>query len=538
MENKKKQVKILVCCGIKGHITSFIDHIEALFAKKGTFDYVFCVGDFFGDDEFCEKEWEEFKKSGKYISVPIYTLGPNKVQHEKYFKNLKDQQLAPNIYYLGKDGIFTTSDGLKIGYISGIQNNSGKENEMHTFNYDSLSQFRDSCIRAGSTSLDVLLTSPWPLDIRNKERILENINVKEPTEKESESQLLSWIAINLTPRYHFAGLQRVFYQRSPYKNTNSKTVTRFIGLGDYHDNKIKKQKWLYGFVISLAELTTPNPMNYTVTESPFADNISHYTANMLPVSKQYFYNTSTNSNYRNNDQSKKRKFDGQPIKHSIDISADSCWFCLSSKNITKHLIVSIGNQVYLSGTKGPLVKEHILVAPIEHYKSLAEVPPETENEINLLKSSLNQYFENTGRVAVYFERNILSAHFQLQVVPVPIRMADRLEDMFKAKFKEYDLNLVDIPPAASLRQIAGNSEGHYFCTELPNGKRLFHSATRKTGHRQKFPIHIAREVLASPRLLNVESRIDWRKCEQSLDEEEKDVKMFRDAFEPFNPIKD
>jgi len=35
------------------------------------------------------------------VSVPIYTLGPNKKQHEKYFKNLKDQQLAPNIYYLG-----------------------------------------------------------------------------------------------------------------------------------------------------------------------------------------------------------------------------------------------------------------------------------------------------------------------------------------------------------------------------------------------------------------------------------------------------
>jgi len=31
---------------------------------------------------------------------------------------------------------------------------------------------------------------------------------------------------------------------------------------------------------------------------------------------------------------------------AIDISADSCWFCLSSKNITKHLIVSIGNQVF------------------------------------------------------------------------------------------------------------------------------------------------------------------------------------------------
>lgn len=48
-----------------------------------------------------------------------------------------------------------------------------------------------------------------------------------------------------------------------------------------------------------------------------------------------------------------------------------------------------------------------------------------------IKSSLNEYFESTGRVAVYFERNILSAHFQLQVVPVPIRKADFLEDMFK-----------------------------------------------------------------------------------------------------------
>lgn len=31
---------------------------------------------------------------------------------------------------------------------------------------------------------------------------------------------------------------------------------------------------------------------------------------------------------------------------AIDISTDSCWFCLSSKKITKHLIISIGNQVF------------------------------------------------------------------------------------------------------------------------------------------------------------------------------------------------
>jgi len=51
----------LICCGINGCIKSFVDHIEGLFVKKGTFDYVFCVGDFFGD---CDKEWLEFKESG------------------------------------------------------------------------------------------------------------------------------------------------------------------------------------------------------------------------------------------------------------------------------------------------------------------------------------------------------------------------------------------------------------------------------------------------------------------------------------------
>lgn len=69
--------------------------------------------------------------------------------------------------------MFTTSDGLKIGYVSGIQSDSIRENEMHTFNYNSLVQFKDSCLRSGITSLDVLLTSPWPFDVCNKERIPE-----------------------------------------------------------------------------------------------------------------------------------------------------------------------------------------------------------------------------------------------------------------------------------------------------------------------------------------------------------------------------
>lgn len=55
----------MVCCGIKGYIISFINYIEALYLKKELFDYVFCIGDFFGHDKSCEIEWEKYKKSRK-----------------------------------------------------------------------------------------------------------------------------------------------------------------------------------------------------------------------------------------------------------------------------------------------------------------------------------------------------------------------------------------------------------------------------------------------------------------------------------------
>lgn len=83
-------------------------------------------------------------------------------------------------------------------------------------------------------------------------------------------------------------------------------------MGDYHENKTKKQKWLYGFVLSPADLTT-NKIDYTVTESPYAANSSQYTANMLPVAQQYFYNTDTNNRYNNDFPSKKRKYDGHSM---------------------------------------------------------------------------------------------------------------------------------------------------------------------------------------------------------------------------------
>ncbi len=44
--------------------------------------------------------------------------------------------------------------------------------------------------------------------------------------------------------------------------------------------------------------------------------------------------------------------------------AGPCWFCLSSPQVEKHLIVSVGEHVYLALPKGGLTSQHVMILPI------------------------------------------------------------------------------------------------------------------------------------------------------------------------------
>jgi len=49
---------------------------------------------------------------------------------------------------------------------------------------------------------------------------------------------------------------------------------------------------------------------------------------------------------------------------------------------------------------------------------------------------------------------------------------------------------------------------------------------------QRFDLQFGRRVLA--KLMNMEDRVIWQDCEQTLEEEEKDVEAFRDAFKEWD----
>lgn len=70
----------------------------------------------------------------------------------------------------------------------------------------------------------------------------------------------------------------------------------------------------------------------------------------------------------------------------------------------------------------------------------------------------------------------------------------------------------------------------YFLIELDSGPKLMYEI--KSGFR--FPLQFGREVLASPNLLNVPGRVDWKACKGSKEEETELASSFRRNFQPYD----
>lgn len=88
---------------------------------------------------------------------------------------------------------------------------------------------------------------------------------------------------------------------------------------------------------------------------------------------QYFYDMES--------QDRKKK----PKRAKMEFDQNKCWFCLSSEDVSKHLVMSIGKEIYLAMAKGGVVDDHFLVLPVRHHQSLSTLPNEIKDELRLYK---------------------------------------------------------------------------------------------------------------------------------------------------------
>jgi diadenosine tetraphosphate (Ap4A) HIT family hydrolase len=146
---------------------------------------------------------------------------------------------------------------------------------------------------------------------------------------------------------------------------------------------------------------------------------------------------------------------------------DSCWFCLSNPKVEKHLIVSIGTEIYATLAKGPVISStdveskvpglgHILLIPITHYPTFGKIPMESQIEVvaelEKYKSSIRRMFDKYDQDLVLFEVSRESftgmTHAHIQIVPVPRSKSDQVEKVAREQAALNGMDLIDQVPVS------------------------------------------------------------------------------------------
>ncbi|KAH0620177.1 hypothetical protein JD844_020181, partial [Phrynosoma platyrhinos] len=113
---------------------------------------------------------------------------------------------------IGRKGIFSGASGLQIAYLSGAESKQ-EPTPAHCFSAQDVADLKASVLSTSKfRGVDILLTSPWPKGIETFGNDPGVVN-----SKTCGSELVSLLAANLKPRYHFAALQKVYYERLPYR---------------------------------------------------------------------------------------------------------------------------------------------------------------------------------------------------------------------------------------------------------------------------------------------------------------------------------
>ncbi|XP_075573772.1 CWF19-like protein 1 [Pelecanus crispus] len=527
-------LRVLACGDVEGRLETLFGRVRAIQDKSGRFDMLLCVGNFFGSTS--ETEWADYRTGAKKAPIPTYVLGANDQETVSYFPDVSGCELAENITYLGRRGLYTGTSGLQIAYLSGTESQD-EPAPAYSFSAKDVAELKTSLLSTPNfKGVDILLTSPWPRDVGTFGNSAGEIDTKK-----CGSKLVSDLAASLKPRYHFAALEKAYYERLPYRNhtvlqQTPQHVSRFIALADVGNTS--KKKYLYAFSIVPMSLMDPAELvkqPQDVTENPYRKSQKEAQKTKAPLCAeeesacQFFFDL-------NKHQGKKRPSDGKDRGNSQPKQAKKppqptgpCWFCLASPEVEKHLVVSIGTHCYLALAKGGLLPDHVLILPIGHYQSVVDLSSEVVEEVTKYKSALKEFFRSKGKRYVLFERNYRSQHLQLQVIPVPLDQctSEDIKESFIVQAQEQQIELLEIPEHSDITQVAQPGTP-YFYVELDTGEKLFHRI------RGRFPLHFGREVLASETLLALPQRADWRRCAAERAEEAAQARAFRRDFQPFD----
>ncbi|XP_012277476.1 CWF19-like protein 2 [Orussus abietinus] len=131
----------------------------------------------------------------------------------------------------------------------------------------------------------------------------------------------------------------------------------------------------------------------------------------------------------------------QAIREDQRIS--NCSWCINSKHMLKHMIVTMGSTIYLSlPPYTSLTSGHCILAPIQHVICQTHLDENVWEELQAFKMALTKMFESQNKSLIFFEVSMRwrdYPHMRLECVPLPKEIGDMAPMYFKKALLECEM---------------------------------------------------------------------------------------------------
>ncbi|KAI9742517.1 MAG: hypothetical protein M1835_003058 [Candelina submexicana] len=546
--------KIIVIGDVNGQFSAAFEKLAALHTKNA-FSLAIVAGNLFTNPMDTSSAHDEDITALLNGTIPVplptyFALGSHTLPQRVIEKLESGGEVCSNLYFLGKRTTIKTSEGIRIVALGGTLDPNvtvglSKDIYLPFYTQD------DAKALGGAHSADILITNDWPSSIRVGSKVGFTTDQGKPTSQECVATLCSI----LKPRYHFSTFE-TFYEREPFFHpedaSGDRRITRFISLAPY--NNPSKQKSLYAFSL---DLSTSNPV--TLPPGTTASPLSRPSKKRAALPDQETYSRFSQPNNHHHRQNKRQR---QPPP-----SPSECFFCLSNQNLATHLLTSIATDTYLTTAKGPLSTSdtfpqlgfpaHILIIPLTHSPTLEAITEpavraSTYKEMQRYRQALHSMITTVahrGLGAITWEvARAGGIHIHWQFLPICVDLIRKglIEAAFKVeaenekyprfqardigdgKGEENDFFRVMIwSPSEEQSSEASNADAS---TGAPAGRET--SLILPLSSNFRFDLQFGRRVLA--KLLGLESRLSWKDCSQSHEEEVADAEAFRKAFKEYD----
>lgn len=542
---------------IQGNFKKAFDKISKLQAKQN-FDLAIIVGDVFAStsDDTTTDNLQALITGQVQIPLPTYfTTGDSAFPDVIRTKLESDEDVCPNLLYLGRKGTTKTTEGVKIVALGGrqVQNEASITDKLGSCDSRYLSN--DARGLHGAHDAHILITNQWPANITNGSKV----DFPPALNGSVGTQSISNLCEALKPWYHFSSSPEAVWEREPFKHVvdydslEQGAVTRFKSLPSV---TAPTKEWMTAFSLDTSK---PPATVAPPTISPFSRASP---PRKRPADDGQAYERHSGGGRRQK-RARNERFD-----------PNDCFMCLNKPEFKTHLVISIGEESIVTASRGPLStmttfpqlssSGHVMIIPHYHAadeaaqgKRTAEELAAEFKEMNQFRRALNKMVgsKSSGQLGtVCWEVNRTGIrHHHWSLIPCQAEQIKKglVEAAFKVSREQQKYPSFEscdpesqLPIKSDYFRVWTWASDPVEMADQTNGNGRTEDTLGKTQSMYfplpedtRFNIWFGREVMAG--LLQLENRLNWRDALLRIDgseqaAEEQDAQGLRDDFEEFD----